>query len=150
MVLFQLLFDTIIATLLNIGRIALFLIPLMILIELARHYRIIEKMTAKTKGALRHLTLPEEAAFPLLVGLVFGIVFGAALIIDCAREGLLKKRDLILIGVFLSISHSVVEDTLIFFVFGANPVVLLATRMVLAILITRAVAFILDYKRCPN
>ncbi len=140
----QLLLDTALSSIVTIGRIAMLLIPIMMLIELARHYQLIEKMTEKVKGALRLLTLPQEAAFPLLVGMFFGIVFGAALIIDYAREGILKKRDLILIGVFLSISHSVVEDTIVFVVFGANPFVLIITRLVLAIIITRAVAYILD------
>ncbi len=140
----QLLIDTVVSTLTTIGRLALLLIPIMILIELARHFRLIEKMTHKIKGALRLLTLPPEAAFPLLVGMFFGIVLGAALIIDYAREGILKKRDLILIGIFLSISHSVIEDTFIFAVFGANPVILVLTRLALAIIITRIAAIFLD------
>jgi len=49
-----------------------------------------------------------------------------------------------LIGIYLSISHSVIEDTFIFAVFGANPVVLLGMRTILAILITRGAASLLD------
>ncbi|HED24899.1 MAG TPA: nucleoside recognition protein [Firmicutes bacterium] len=131
-------------SLLNIGKIALYLIPILILIELARYYRIIEKITARIKGALDFLTLPQEAAFPLLGGMFFGIVLGSALIIDYSREGYLKKRDLMLIGIFLSISHSIFEDTFIFAVFGANPVILLGVRTILAIIITRVAASFLD------
>ncbi|MDY6826010.1 MAG: nucleoside recognition protein [Bacillota bacterium] len=132
-------------SLLSIGRIALYLIPILILIELARYFQVIEKITSRIKGALNFLTLPQEAAFPLLGGMFFGIILGSALIIDYAREGYLKKRDLMLIGIFLSISHSVIEDTFIFAVFGANPVVLLGVRTILAILITRGAAFLLDH-----
>ncbi len=140
-----LLIETITDTIISIARLALFLIPVLILIELARHYQVIEKITGRVKGALRFLTLPQEAAFPLLGGIFFGIVLGSALIIDYAREGYLKKRDLLLIGIFLSISHSIVEDTLIFSVFGANPVIMLGTRTILAIVITRIAASIIDY-----
>lgn len=140
----QLLVDTLVSTLTTIGRLALLLIPIMILIELARHFKLIEKMTDRIKGALKLLTLPPEAAFPLLVGMFFGIVLGAALIIDYAREGILNRRDLILIGIFLSISHSVIEDTFIFAVFGANPLTLVLTRLLLAIIITRIAAIFLD------
>ncbi len=139
-----LLYDTILTTLLSIGRLALFLIPIIIIIEIARHYRVIERFTVRIKGLLRFLSLPQEAAFPLLGGLFFGIVLGSALIIESSREGQLKKRDLLLIGIFLSISHSIVEDTFIFTVFGANPLVMLGTRMILAILITRMAAILLD------
>jgi len=141
----SLLTSTIATALLSIGRIALLLIPVLILIEIARHYQVIEKITGKVKGALQFLTLPAEAAFPLLAGIFFGIVLGSALIIEYAREGYLKKRDLLLIGIFLSISHSIVEDTFIFTVFGANPLVLLTTRTILAVLITRIAASLIDY-----
>jgi hypothetical protein len=141
----NLIIDTTIKSLLSIGKIALILIPVLILIELARYYRIIEKITGRIKGFLKFLTLPEEAAFPLLVGIFFGIVLGSALIIDYAREGFLKKRDLLLIGIFLSISHSVIEDTFIFAVFGANPVILIATRAILAVIITKTAAYLFDH-----
>ena len=137
--------DTIISTLISIGRIALILFPVIILIEIARHYRLIERFTGKVKGALAFLTLPQEAAFPLLGGMFFGIVLGSTLIIDYAREGYLKKRDLLLIGIFLSISHSIVEDTFIFAVFGANPLIMLGTRTILAIIITRIAASVIDH-----
>lgn len=140
-----LLAETVFSTLQSIARIALLLVPIMILIEIARHYRVIEKITGRIKGILQFLTLPEEAAFPLLGGIFFGIVLGSALIIDYAREGYLKKRDLLLIGIFLSISHSIVEDTFILAVFGANPLVILGTRTFLAIIITRLAAYVLDY-----
>ncbi len=140
----SLLFNTIINSLSSIAQLALILIPILVMIEIARHYQVIEKLTDKVKGALRFLTLPKEAAFPMLAGIFFGIVLGAALIIEYSREGYLNKRDLLLIGIFLSICHSVVEDTFIFAVFGANPVVLLTTRIILAVIITRAVACWLD------
>ncbi len=140
----MLLIETIADTMYNIARLALLLIPVLILIELARHYKVIEKITGSMRGPLRFLTLPQEAAFPLLGGMFFGIVLGSALIIDYAREGYLKKRDLLLIGIFLSISHSIVEDTFIFAVFGANPLVMLGTRTILAVAITRIAASLID------
>ena len=145
MEIFYLLAETILNTLLSIARLALFLIPVLILIEIARHYQVIEKITGRVKKALQFLTLPQEAAFPLLAGMLFGIVLGSALIIDYAREGYLKRRDLLLIGIFLSISHSIIEDTFILAVFGANPLVLVSTRTVLAIIITRIAALLIDH-----
>jgi hypothetical protein len=141
-----LLAETISSTLLSIGRLALLLIPVIILIEITRYFQVIERITSRVKGTMQLiLTLPPEAVFPLMAGMFFGIVLGSALIIDYAREGYLKKRDLILIGIFLSISHSIVEDTFIFAVFGANSLVILLTRTILAIVITRIAAALIDY-----
>ncbi len=141
-----LLAETISSTMLSIGRLALLLIPVIILIEITRYFQVIERITGRVKGTMQLLlTLPQEAVFPLMAGMFFGIVLGSALIIDYAREGYLKKRDLLLIGIFLSISHSIVEDTLIFAVFGANSIVILVTRTILAIVITRIAAALMDY-----
>jgi hypothetical protein len=141
-----LLAETISSTLLSIGRLALLLIPVIILIEITRYFQVIERITGRVKGTMQLLlTLPQEAVFPLMAGMFFGIVLGSALIIDYAREGYLKKRDLLLIGIFLSISHSIVEDTFIFAVFGANSLVILVTRTILAIVITRIAAALMDY-----
>ncbi|MDZ4133475.1 MAG: nucleoside recognition protein [Dethiobacteria bacterium] len=141
-----LLVETISSTLLSIGRLALLLIPVIILIEITRYFQVIERITGRVKGTMQLLlTLPQEAVFPLMAGMFFGIVLGSALIIDYAREGYLKKRDLLLIGIFLSISHSIVEDTFIFAVFGANSLVILVTRTILAIIITRIAAALMDY-----
>lgn len=129
---------------LTILRIALFLIPVMTLVEIARHYKIIELLSKRIKVVLDFLTLPLEAAFPLLAGIFFGIVLGSALIIDCAREGCLEKRDLLLIGIFLSIGHSLIEDTLLFTAFGANPLIIILIRFSLAFLITRLAAYVID------
>ena len=127
----------------TILRIALFLIPIMVVAEIAHHYNLLGCFR-KIEIALGFLTLPLEAAFPLLVGAFFGIVYGSALIVDYAREGHLAKRDLLLIGIFLSISHSLVEDTLIFTAFGANPLVIIAIRFCLAVLLTRLAAYAID------
>ncbi len=139
-----LIYETIVSTLISLGRLALILVPILVLIEIARYYQVIEKLTSRVKGFMQFLTLPQEAAFPLLGGMIFGIVLGSALIIDCAREGHLEKRDLLLIGIFLSISHSIIEDTFIFAAFGANPLIMIGMRTILAILITRIAAYFLD------
>lgn len=129
---------------LTILRIALILTPIMVAVELARHYNILEALSGKIKGILDFLTLPVEAAFPLLVGALFGIIYGSALIVDYAREGHLGKRELLLIGIFLSISHSMIEDTLIFSAFGANPLIIVFIRLSLALLLTRLAAYGID------
>ncbi len=129
---------------LTLLRIAALLIPIMIMVEIARHYKILEALSKRIKVVLDFLTLPLEAAFPLLVGVCFGIVYGSALIVDYAREGYLGKRDLLLIGIFLSIGHSLIEDTLIFAAFGANPFIIILIRFSLAFLITRLAAYGLD------
>ena len=138
--------EGVLSSVFSIARICLVLIPVIVLIEVAREYKILEVVSGKIEPLMRHLTLPKEAALPLLAALLFGIVLGSAVIIDYSQEGYLKKRDLLLVGVFMSISHSLLEDTFLFASVGANIFVLLSLRFILAIIITRMAASFLDYR----
>ena len=139
-----LLMDGVVGGLESVLKIALILFPVLILIEFTRYYHLVEKISSRLNPLMNFLTLPREAAFPLVAGLSFGLVFGAALIIDYTREGILKRRDFMLVGIFLSINHAIIEDTIVFTAIGANPLVFLVTRFAAAVLLTRLAAFFLD------
>ncbi len=129
---------------------AAILLPILIFLEYVRHYSLLERISGYFGWLTRILTLPPEALLPLLVGLFVGIFFGAAVIIEYAREGLLQKRDLLLIGIFLAINHSIIEDNLLLAALGANLPILFLGRLFLAFLVTRAAATYLDRKELKN
>ena len=129
---------------------AAILLPILISLEYVRHYSLLERISGHFNWLTRILTLPPEALLPLLIGLFVGIFLGAAVIIEYAREGLLQKRDLLLIGIFLAINHSIIEDNLLLAALGANLPILLITRFLLAFLVTRAAAFYIDKKELKN
>ncbi len=122
------------------------LIPIMILFEYAKHYQFLEKLSRYFTWLTRWLTLSPTAAFPLVIGLFFGILFGAAVLIEFSRQDLISKRDMTLLGVFLALNHGIIEDNLLFMALGANFLVLLISRFALAFAVTRALALWLDYK----
>jgi hypothetical protein len=138
------------ATLSSLGKIALILIPVMVFMEVAQHFKLVDYLSARIEPLVRVLKIPREAAFPLMAGLLLGIIYGAAVILDYSRQGRLKERDLLLVVVFLSINHSIVEDTLIFAALGAHVITLFFFRLLLAIGITRAAAAYLDGKERRN
>lgn len=111
-------------------------IPLMIFIEILKAFNILEKITGWLHWTVKPFGMPPAAVFPLLVGLTFGLVYGAGLIIQAAKEGTLEKRDLYLISLFLIINHSAIEDTLLFVAIGAKGLILLAFRFTASIIIT--------------
>jgi len=57
------------------------------------------------------------------VGIIFGIAYGAGVLIEEARSGRLSWKDIFLINVFLSVCHAVVEDTALFMAVGANGLI---------------------------
>jgi hypothetical protein len=119
------------------------IIPLMVVLALLTDSHLLDRGVGFIQPVMQRLNLANRAAFPLLAGLFLGIVFGSGVIISFANDGTLTKRDLILVIVFLSICHSIIEDTLIFAALGANWWVLVSCRFVLAALAAFAVSFVL-------
>ncbi|KPU26837.1 nucleoside recognition protein [Caloranaerobacter sp. TR13] len=128
----------------SIITIAKVIIPLMILMEILKDIKFLDKLSDLLKPVARFLGVSKNSIFPLLIGLIFGLAYGAGVIIKSAKEGQLKKKDLYLLMIFLVSCHSVFEDTLLFVAIGANGWLLLGFRLITAIILTIAVAKILD------
>lgn len=122
----------------------LIMLPIMVFLEYINYYNLLEKISGYFYWLTRLLTLPPSAVFPLMVGLFIGLFNGAAVIMEYRQQGILSKRDLLLTGVFLAVNHSIIEDNLLLAALGANLVVLILARFLLAFLLTRGVAFLLD------
>ena len=73
-----------------------------------------------------------NSIFSIVTGLVLGITYGAGILIAEARKGNLSKIDIFYIATFLMICHSIIEDTLLFVIFGANGWVVVGIRIVFA------------------
>ncbi len=141
-----LLLDSFVQSLHTLLFLILILLPIMVFIEYIRHFQWLEKISSSFSWLTRLLTLSPHASLPLIIGLFIGLFYGAAVIIEYAREGLLSKRDLFLLGIFLAVNHSIIEDNLLLTALGANLGVLLVVRFIAALLITRAVALVIDRK----
>lgn len=120
----------------TIRDIAIIVFPLMIVIEFIRDLKLLDHMTAVFRPMTRFLGVPDRAALPLGVGLVFGLAYGAGVIIDSAKEGELDPQSLLIISLFLAACHAVFEDTLLFVAIGVNGFLLLGIRLLAAILLT--------------
>ena len=120
----------------NIAMMAMIIFPVMLVLEVARDLKVLDRIAAWLAPVVGFFRLSKEASFPLLVGIIFGIAYGAGVLIEEARSGRLSWKDLFLINVFLSVCHAVVEDTALFIAVGANGVVILLGRFVVAVILT--------------
>ena len=71
----------------------------------------------------------------MVVGIILGIAYGAGILIKNAATGNMSKKEIILSCLFLSLCHAVFEDTLIFVAVGANGLIILGTRIILAVVV---------------
>ncbi|CCO06971.1 nucleoside recognition domain-containing protein [Desulforamulus hydrothermalis] len=120
----------------SVGQMALIIIPLMVILEIAKEIQLMDRIAHRLAPAMRFFKLPPESAFPVLIGLTFGLAYGAGLIIESVKTGRLSWRDLFIINVFLILCHSVVEDTALFIAVGADGTVILLGRIILALVVT--------------
>lgn len=124
------------ASLISLGKIALILIPLFLGLELAKEMGWLGRVSTGLAGVLRRLALPEHAALPLAAGTIIGFTYGAGVILAAIKEKGWTQRELILLWVFLGLSHALIEDTAIFAALGIPVLAVLTVRLVPALAAT--------------
>lgn len=73
-----------------------------------------------------------NSAFSLTIGVILGITYGAGILISEYNKGTLSKSEILYIGTFLMICHAIIEDTLLFVIFGANIWIIISLRIIFA------------------
>jgi hypothetical protein len=69
--------------------------------------------------------------FSIIVGIFLGITYGAGILINESHR--MERRDLFFIATFLMICHAIIEDTLLFVIFGADFWMVVVVRTLWAI-----------------
>ena len=77
-----------------------------------------------------------NSSFSIIVGQLLGITYGAGILIREVDAGHLDCRDVFFIATFLMICHSIIEDALLFVIFGANYWVIVGVRVTAAFLVS--------------
>jgi hypothetical protein len=124
----------ILAQLRNYGFIFLIIFILISLIRILKYLGIIDKLNRLLHPLLRVLGMSKEAAPLAIIGLTLGISYGGGLIINEARSGKLSKRDIFLSLSLMSMSHSLIEDTLLMVAMGASLTGILLGRIIFTFL----------------
>lgn len=94
----------------------------------------------KSLSFIQNYSQKVNSGFSIAVGVVLGITYGAGILISEYEKGLLGKREIFFIGTYLMICHAIIEDTLLFVIFGANPWVIVALRIIFATLFAFLIA----------
>ena len=106
---------------------------------LMRAYGVFETLSRYLRPAMRFLGLQDRVALLWLTATFLGLAFGAGLIIDEAKEpGRFRPGELEDLHVSIAISHSLLEDTLLFLAIGASLPWILIPRPIAAALAVRA------------
>jgi len=114
-------------------KIALLVTAIILMSHWARTRPWVRPLERRLEGWIRRLRFQPGSAVPLFAGFSLGIAYGAKIILDVHRRNPLPRKEVWKLAFFLSTAHAMFEDTLIFFILGANPWILVGVRMSLAI-----------------
>jgi hypothetical protein len=123
-------------------QLALIVIPLMIAIQYMKDWHWLQTFSKWMEPVTKGLGMQKNTATTLAAGLLFGLAYGAGVMIQAVKEDGVSKKDLYLAFIFLVSCHAVIEDTLIFIPLGIPVWPLLLVRLITAILLTIVIAFI--------
>lgn len=116
------------------------IVSLMALLRLLKLLGIERLMHAVLAPLLRVIGIGREASNVTIIGFTLGLSIGAGLLIREARNGSLSRRDIFLTMAFLGLCHSVIEDTLLVLLIGADLSAILWTRLIFAIAVVAIIA----------
>ncbi len=120
------------SSLLLVVIIMLIITTLMILQRVLLEFNLIESISRPLRPLMRIFGLGEDAPFFWLVGNLVGLAYGSAVMIDMVQEGKLTLKESNTLNHHLAISHSLLEDTLLFAALGINIGVIMGTRVLFA------------------
>ncbi len=84
---------------------------------------------------LRILGISIKASNIMIIGLTLGLSFGGGLLIKEARSGKVDAKDIFLTMAFLGLCHSLIEDTLLILLLGADLTTALWVRLAFSLLV---------------
>lgn len=106
---------------------------LLILQKLLNEFDLIKWILKPFTPLLKLMGLPVNTGFLWMVAYTLGLSYGGAIMISQAEEGKLSPEDADLLNHHIAISHSQLEDTLLFVAVGYSFGILFFTRMLLSI-----------------
>ncbi len=108
---------------------------LIALLKLMTHYKITHFIQKILAPILNIIGIGPKAIPLTLIGLTLGLTYGGGLLIEGAKSGAIAKRHVILSMCLISLFHSMIEDTLLILIIGANLWVIMVFRLFFTLII---------------
>ncbi len=116
------------------------ILALLVVLDLMERSGITAVLTRGLTPVLRWSGLDPQVAPVTMLGVLLGLSYGGALIIEEAQRRQFSARTRFLALAWLSLSHSLIEDTLLLMAVGANGWIVLVGRVALTLLVVSALA----------
>jgi hypothetical protein len=111
---------------------------IMILLEISRALGWIDRVLKVFKPMMRVLGLSGRTAIMFVAGIIFGLLYGGAIIVEEGKKGSLTREEVGYLHISLGINHAMIEDPALFAVLGVNIFWLWIPRLLMAIIAVQA------------
>lgn len=122
-------------TLKTVGLMVVLVYALTLLQRLLKEFGIIEAIARFLKPVMLFFGLPPRTAFLWLVANTLGLAYGAAVMIDETEQGSTSKEENDLLNHHICVSHSNLEDLLLFTAIGGNFLWMLLSRWAMSLIL---------------
>lgn len=139
-----LLADWALEQMINLLMIYLVVLVLVLVLDILQRLHIIKLVTFLIRPALKTLGIGKEAETITLVGLTLGLSYGGALMIKEVEKGHVTGKEVLFSISFLGLSHSLIEDTLLMMLIGADLSGILFARLLFSFLVIYALVFLVN------
>ncbi|WP_243311259.1 hypothetical protein [Fundidesulfovibrio agrisoli] len=124
----------------NLGWIFLVILALMALMRALNAVGATRLFEAALEPFLRLMGIGRKAATVTVIGMTMGLAYGGGLIIHEAQSGKLSKRDIFASVSLMSLSHALIEDTLLLTLIGASPWGTMVARLSFSLVVIAVLA----------
>ncbi len=122
------------STLYLCAKIIVIVMTLMIVLSLLKSFNLIPRIVRILLPILKILGVEERVGILWLTGAVFGIAYGAAVILEEAGEGNFTEEELTGLHISLGINHAIVEDPSLFVAVGLSAFWMWIPRLTIAVI----------------
>jgi spore maturation protein SpmB len=118
-----------------VAKILIIIVSLMILQKIMEEWGVLQGLTRIFAPLMKIMGLPEGVSFLWIISNVIGLTYGSAVLIDQVQSGKISKTDADLLNHHVGVSHSLLEDTLLFAAIGVSAFWITIPRVAWAILV---------------
>jgi hypothetical protein len=120
-----------------LARVLVIIMLIATLLEVSREMGWIDRLLDRFRPVMQVLGLPRATALMFVAGIVFGLLYGSAIIVAESNKGTVTREEVQRFHFSLGVNHSMVEDPLLFAVLGVNLLWLWIPRLIMAIIVVQ-------------
>lgn len=123
------------------------IMPLMVLLELAKVFNIIQVVTKICSPVVAFMGLDRSCGMLWLTAAVFGLAYGSAVIVEETRANSYDKEALTKLHLSIGVNHAMIEDPALFLPLGIPVFWLWIPRLIAAVAVTYLFSALLFARR---